>query len=322
MTDLGECRVLVTPTSFARHDRSLREHLESQIHEAVYNEEGRPLTSDELRELIGEFDGYIAGLDVIDRPVIEEAGRLKVIARYGVGVDNVDLDAAEEHDIVVCNTPGANADSVSELTIGLMLAVARHICQASTATKSGRWPRMDGKMLGDKTIGLIGFGAIGTSVARRLQAFGCRLIAHDPFIEEERAEELNVGLVELEQLLTRADILSLHCPLTEQTRDLIGPESLRQMKSGAILINTARSELIDESALAEAIQSGHIAGVGLDVFREQPPTLPHPLLDLPEVIATPHMGSHTDGAVNAMGWAALNDCLAVLRGEEPKNRIV
>ncbi len=322
MVDLGECRVLVTPTSFARHDRSLREHLESRVRQAVYNEEGRPLTSEELVELIPDFDGFIAGLDAIDRPVIEAAERLKVIARYGTGVDNVDLKAAQERGVVVCNTPGANADSVAELAIGLMFALARHICRASAATKSGEWPRMDGRLLGGKTVGLIGFGRIGTSVARRLQGFDCRLLAYDPYPQEERANELNVGLLPQEQVLRQSDFISLHCPLTEETHGLVDADFLATLKRGAYLINTARGELIVEAALADALRRGHLAGAALDAFKRQPPTLPHPLLELPHVIATPHMGSHTDGAVNAMGWAALHDCLAVLRGEEPSHPVV
>lgn len=322
MVDLGECRVLVTPTSFARHDRSLREHLESQIREAVYNEEGRPLTSDELVELIPDFDGFIAGLDTIDRPVIEAAERLKVIARYGTGVDNVDLEAAREQGIVVCNTPGANADSVAELAVGHMLALARKICRASASTKSGEWPRMDGKMLGGKAVGLIGFGSVGSSVAGRLQGFDCQLLAYDPHPREELARELDVSLLPEEQVLRQSDFVSLHCPLTEETRGLVDADFLANLKRGAYLINTARGELIDEFALADAIRRGHVAGAALDVFQQQPPTLPHPLLELPQVIATPHMGSHTDAAVNAMGWAALHDCLAVLRGEDPNHPVI
>ncbi|MFP3853598.1 MAG: phosphoglycerate dehydrogenase [Anaerolineales bacterium] len=322
MTGLAEKRVLVTPTSFARHDRELREHLELQVRETVYNEKGRPLTSEELVRRIPKFDGFIAGLDEIDRPVIEAADHLKVIARYGVGVDNVDLEAAASRGIVVCNTPGANADSVAELAIGLMLAIARKLCQASSATKSGEWPRLDGRVLAGKTVGLVGLGSIGSSVVLRLKGFNCNTLAHDPFIASHRSDDLGVRLVNWPTLLAESDILSLHCPLTEQTRGLMDSKALRQMKSGAILINTARGGLIDEAALAEAIRNGHIAGAGLDVFSQQPPETPHPLLDLPAVIATPHMGSHTDGAVNAMGWAALQDCLAVLKGEEPSNRVI
>lgn len=322
MVDLASCQVLVTPTSFGRHDPALQEELESQVRAVHYNRRGRPLTSEELIELIPQFDGFIAGLDDIDRPVIEAAERLRVIARYGVGVDNVDLQAAAEHGIVVCNTPGANAGSVAELAVGLMLALSRQICSASTATKAGGWPRMDGRMLAGKVVGLIGFGAIGQSVAHYLQGFRCQLLAYDPVLAEERADALDVSLVPLAEIQRRADVVSLHCPLTEETRDLIGADFLAAMKPGGLLINTARGELIDEQAVAMAVERGQLAGVGLDVYRQQPPRLPHPLLELSSVIATPHLGSHTDGAVNAMGRRAMSGCLAVLRGEEPADRVV
>lgn len=322
MTDLADCRVLVTPTSFGRHDPTLHEHLEAQVRAVEYNNRGRPLTSEELIELIPTYHGLIAGLDDIDRHVLDAADRLKVIARYGVGVDNVDLEAAAEHGIVVCNTPGANADSVAELTIGLMLALSRRLCSGSTATKAGEWPRIDGGMLGGKVIGLVGFGAIGQAVARLLRGFDCQLLAYDPVPAEEQARALHVSLVSLEVVQRSSDLISLHCPLTESTGDMVDAEFLSAMKPGAYLINTARGELVDEQALAAAIERGHLAGAGLDVLRQQPPNLPHPLLELEAVIATPHTGSHTDGAVNAMGWRSLEDCLAVLQGDEPAHRVV
>lgn len=322
MTSLKDRRILVTPRSFARHDPALREELEEQVGSVVYNEEGRPLTADELIGVISDCDGYIAGLDEINASVIDAALRLKVIARYGTGIDNVDLAAAERKGIAVCSTLGANTSSVAELTVGFMLALARQLCRASSATKSGSWGRIDGTALGGKSVGLIGFGAIGSAVAGMLRGFNCRVSAYDPFPNGDRAAELNVELVPLEDVQRQSDILSLHCPLTDVTRNFVDADFLSRMKKGAFLINTARGELVDEDALANALQGGHLAGAALDVFHQQPPTLANPLLELPQVIATPHMGSHTDGAINAMGWQALNDCLNVLKGLEPTNRVV
>ena len=180
---------------------------------------------------------------------------------------------------------------------------------------------MRGISLEDKVIGLIGFGAIGREVARKLKGFNCRVVAFDPIADYEIAAELKVDILSLEEVIRNADLLSLHCPVTDDTRNLVNTEFLEVMKPGSYLINTARGELINENALYDAIQSGRLGGAALDVFSKQPPDAENPLLSLPQVLATPHMGSHTDGATNAMGWKALNDCLAVLRGEEALYRV-
>jgi D-3-phosphoglycerate dehydrogenase len=318
---LKHCRVLVTPTSYGKNNPALKTQLEAEVGEVVYNTTGRPLSDTDLMEVISEFDGFIAGLDTISRPVIEAATNLKVIARYGVGVDAVDLEAAQENGIIVTNTPGANSVSVAELTVGLMLSLARNIPLATKVTKSGEWPRLGGLSLEGKVIGLLGFGAIGQQVARRLSGFDCTILAYDPVIEERQAADLNVELVQYEDLLRQADFLSLHCPLTDETKGMVNPEFLEQMKDGAYLINTSRGELVDENALYEAIDRDKLRGAALDVFTKQPPNPDNPLLSLEQVIPTPHMGAHTDGATNAMGWIALNDCLAVLRGEKPEHRV-
>jgi len=322
MNDLKSYRVLVTPTSYARNDPKLRIDLEALVGEVIYNTKGRPLTSDELVQVIPQIDGYIAGLDKIDCAVIGAAKRLKVIARYGVGVDGVDLNAAKEKGIVVTNTPGANSASVAELTVGLILSLAREIPVAAQETKSGHWTRLSGLSLEGKVIGLLGFGAIGRQVARRLVGFNCRILAYDPYPDHEYAQTTAVELVSRDEVVGKSDFLSLHLPLSQETQDLVDGTFLQKMKPGAFLINTSRGELVDELALYAALKSGHLSGAALDVFTQQPPDANNPLLTLPQVIATPHMGAHTDGATNAMGWRALIDCLAVLRGEKPKYRVV
>ena len=321
MPNIKDCRVLVTPTSYASHDPTLRTELEAEVGEVVYNTTGKPHSSSELRELVLGCDGFIAGLDTIDRAVIEVADRLKVIARYGVGVDNVDLKAAKDKGIVVTNTPGSNATSVAELTVGLILSLARSIPIANSAAKAGEWPRMRGVTLDGKVVGLIGFGSIGKKVARRLIGFDCTILVYDPIPDREFAESLAVELRPLDEVIREAQFLSLHCPLLPETREMVNVDFLNQMKPGAFLINTSRGEIVDEAALVEALGSSHLRGVALDVFAKQPPGEDNPLLALPQVIATPHMGSHTDGAANAMGWGALRDCLAVLRGEEPQHPV-
>lgn len=319
---LKECRVLCTPTSFAAKDPAMRQALETQVGEAIYNPTRRPLTASELLELIPGVDGFIAGLDKIDRRVITAADQLKVIARYGVGVEAVDLQAAKENGIVVTNTPGANSASVAELTIALMLSLARDLPATLQATKAGEWPRKSGLSLEGKVIGLVGFGSIGQHVALRLRGFDCKLLAYDPYTPAKKAADLGVQMATLEQVVHQSDFLSLHCAVTEETRGMVDATFLEQMKPGAYLINTARGELVDESALLDALQSQKLAGAALDAFTTEPPGADNPLLALPNLLATPHMGAHSDSATNAMGWMALNDCLAVLKGEPPKYRVI
>lgn len=322
MKPLQECHVLVTPTSYGRYQKSLCTDLETAVERVTYNQSGKPLSSAQLQGLLADVDGYIAGLDEIDDDAIAAAPRLQVIARYGVGIDKVDLEAARRRDIVVTNTPGANAGSVAELTIALMLNLVRPILQAATKTRQGEWPRTKGISLAGKTIGLIGLGAIGKEVARRLAGFGCRVLAYDVALDAPFVAQHDVEMVTMPDLLAQADIVSLHVPLLPATRGLVDAAFLAQMKPGAFLVNTARGELVDETALLAALQSEKVRGAALDAFRQEPPDAANPLLQLPQVIPTPHMGAHTDGATNAMGRMALADCLAVLQGREPRHRIV
>ncbi len=309
--------MLVTPTSYGKNDSRLRSELEAAVEVVIYNPFERPLTSTELRALLPGCDGYIAGLDYIDRAALETADRLRVIARYGAGVDRIDLAAAAEKSIVVTNTPMANAVSVAELTIGLMLSLARSIPTLANETRGGGWPRTVGVTLEGKTIGLIGLGSIGKAVARRLRAFECTLLGYDPAADARLGSTLGIELAPLDEVIRRSDFLSLHVPLLPTTRKMVDASFLARMKPASFLINTARGEVIDDGALAEALQMGHLRGAALDVFSQEPPDRTHLLFALPQVITTPHCGAHTDGAANAMGWAALRDCLAVLRGEAP-----
>jgi len=320
--DLQSCRILVTPTTYGASEQSLRTELESIVGEVVYNDLGRPLSSDELKLRLPGIDGYIAGLDTVDRAALENADRLKVIARYGVGVDKVDLAAARERSIVVANTPDANSVSVAELAVGFMISLARSIPQSNVQMKSGKWPRHRGLTLQGKIVGLLGFGAIGKEVARRLAGWKCRIIAFDPQPDLDTARALGVELLTTEDVLAQSEFLSLHLPVVAATRHMVNAEFLARMKRGAFLINTARGELIDDAALAAALDSGQIAGAALDVYSQEPPALDNCLLGKLQVITTPHCGSHTDGATDAMGRGALNACIAVLRGDEPEHPVV
>lgn len=322
MKTLKECHILVTPTSYGQHDPGLKTELESLVGQVSYNDTGKPLSSDQIAALLPGVDGYIAGLDTIDDAALAAAGSLRVIARYGVGTDNVDLAAARARGIVVTNTPGANAQAVAELAVALLLLLARPVLSAAAATREGGWPRTAGLSLGGKTIGLVGFGAIGRHVARLLSGFDCRLMTSDPWCNLDMAANLGVAVVELDELLAASDFISLHAPVTPETRGMVDAAFLSKMKAGAFLVNTARGELVDEGALYEALVSGHVRGAALDAFASEPPGAGNPLLSLPNVIATPHMGAHTDGATTTMGRMALADCLAVLRGDEPIYRVM
>jgi D-3-phosphoglycerate dehydrogenase len=319
--NLKECRLLVTPTSYGKNDPRLKTELEALVGEVIYNPTGKPLTSAEVAKLLPGVDGYIAGLDGIDASALEAADRLKVIARYGVGVDSVDLAAARAKGIVVTNTPGANSVSVAELALGLMLALARQIPEAVEAVHQGKWPRYSGISLEGKVIGILGLGAIGKQLARRLAGFDCRILAYDPFADSAFAESNRVQLATMEEVICQADFVSLHLPLLPETRGLVNDDFLSKMKKGSFLINTSRGEAIDETALLKALQSGHLKGAGLDAFTVEPPDPQNPLLALPQVIATPHLGAQTDGATSNMGWFAMRDCLAVLRGETPVYKV-
>jgi D-3-phosphoglycerate dehydrogenase len=320
--NLKDCRLLVTPTSYGKNDSRLKTELEAQVGEAIYNPTGKPLTSAEVANLLPGIDGYIAGLDGIDANALKSADRLKVISRYGVGVDNVDLAAAREKGIVVTNTPGANSVSVAELALGLMLALARQIPEAVEAVHQGKFPRYTGVSLEGKTIGILGLGAIGKQLARRLAGFDCKIVAYDPFADIAFAKDNHVELGTMDEIIKQADFVSLHLPLLPETRGIVNEAFLSKMKKGSFLINTSRGEAIDEDALLKALQSGHLKGAGLDAFAVEPPDPKNPLLALSQVIATPHLGAQTDGATSNMGWFAMKDCLAVLKGEKPTYQVL
>jgi len=319
---LKDCRLLVTPTSYGKNDVRLKTELEAQVGEVIYNPTGKPLTSAEVANLLPGIDGYIAGLDGIDANALKSADRLKVIARYGVGVDSVDLAAAREKGIVVTNTPGANSVSVAELALGLMLALARQIPEAVEAVHQGKFPRYTGVSLEGKTVGILGLGAIGKQLARRLAGFDCKLVAYDPFADIAFAKGNHVELDTMDEVIKQADFVSLHLPLLPETRGIVNENFLGKMKKGSFLINTSRGEAIDEDALLKALQSGHLKGAGLDAFAVEPPDPKNPLLALSQVIATPHLGAQTDGATSNMGWFAMKDCLAVLKGEKPTYQVL
>jgi len=273
------------------------------------------LKPEQLEAIIGGYDALaVRSATKVTARLLEKASRLRVVGRAGVGVDNVDLEAATRRGVVVMNTPGGSSVTVAELTLAHMLALSRHVAQATASVKSGRWEkkRFQGHELHGKTLGVVGIGNIGSVVVQRCQALGMKVLAYDPFISAEAAAKLGVTLVSLEELWPRADVISLHVPLTEQTRNLVNAATLAKMKKGALLVNCARGGVIDELALAEALRAGHLGGAALDVFEKEPVAPDHPLLQLESFICTPHLGASTEEAQAAVAIAIAEQLVAFL----------
>jgi D-3-phosphoglycerate dehydrogenase / 2-oxoglutarate reductase len=255
------------------------------------------LKGDALREAIRGCDGVIVrSATRITADLLEDPGKLKAIVRAGVGVDNIDVAAATRRGILVMNTPGGNTVSTAELTIAMMMALARNIPTGDATTKQGKWDRskLVGTQLAGKTIGVIGLGRIGREVARRAAGLDMKVIGFDPFLAPAAASELGINAVSnLEELLPACDFVTVHTPLTDETRNLLGAKQLQLLPPGARVVNCARGGIINEEALVDALQSGHLGGAALDVFVEEPPKPDHPLLKLPNVVITPHLGAST-----------------------------
>ncbi len=285
------------------------------------------LSEEELAQLIGDYDALIVRSGTkVTRRVIERAARLKVIGRAGIGVDNIDVDAATERGIFVVNAPSAVTTATAEHTFALLLALLRKIPQAWQSVREGKWERTKfvGNQLQGKTIGIIGLGRIGTQVARYAKAFGLRVLACDPFITEERARQLGIELRELDDLLRDADIVTVHVPLTKETRHLLDARALSLMKPTAVLVNTARGGVVDEEALYEALVQGRLAGAALDVLKHEPPkegTASARLTQLPNVIVTPHLGASAKEAQEEAAMEVAKQVLAVLRGDFPTTAV-
>jgi len=277
----------------------------------------------DLAQVIGDYDGIvIRSATKLTADLIGRADRLKVIGRAGVGVDNVDIDAATRKGIVVANAPESTVVSASEHTIGLLLALSRNIPQAYAALKDGRWERSryGGIEVADKTLGVLGFGRIGQQVARRALGLGMRVVAHDPFVARDRFRELGVERAETsDEVLAVAEFLTLHVPLTEATRGLVDAEMIARMRDGVRIVNTARGELVDEVALADALRSGKVAAAALDVFSEEPYS--GPLLGLDNVVATPHLAASTEEAQDRAGVIVAEQVAAALEGGLVSNAV-
>jgi len=257
------------------------------------------LASKDLAAIITSYEGLVVrSATKVTAEVIAKADKLKVIGRAGVGLDNVDVEAATKRGIICMNVPAGNTTSTAEHTMSMLMALARQIPQADAHVRGGKWERSKfvGTELFGKTLGIVGLGRIGTEVAKRAQSFGMRILAFDPFLSTERAQQLEVQVAPIETVIKEADFLTVHTPLTSQTQHLIGAKELAMMKKGVRVLNCARGGIIDEAALCKALSDGHVAGAALDVYEKEPPAADNPLFKLPNVVLTPHLGAATEEA--------------------------
>jgi D-3-phosphoglycerate dehydrogenase len=313
-------RIFVASRSFGRVvDDGVR--LLEGVGELAWNPLGRALTSRELQGFLRDVDAALLGNDVCDRAVFESAERLKVVSRHGMGVDAVDLQAATEHGVLVTNTPHVNAVAVAEHALALMLGLLRRIPAADASVKAGRWEGlkfMGGELYG-KTLGIVGLGAIGVELARRARGLGMNVLYVKRRRSLELEEQLGLTFKPLNELLKESDIVSIHLPLTDETKGLIGEEEIASMKPNAYIINTARGGIINLNALTQALKAGRLAGAALDVYDSEPPNFNHPLFKLENVILTPHIAAYTVEAVRRMDITAAENILKALKGQIPEH---
>lgn len=315
-------KVLVTATNYSKYCQAGKEILENAGCEIIENPHGRPYTFEELKEIVPGIDGVVAGVDTWDENVFMLAPNLKAIARFGVGVDNIDLEAAKKRGIIVCNSPGINSSAVAEQAAALILCAVRRIPEMNRAVRKGEWPRPMFHELKSRTVGLLGFGAIARNLAERLAGFHPQIIAYDKYPNMAEAERLNVRMVSQEEVLKQSDIISIHLPATPETKHLICRETIEQMKDGAYLINTARGSIVCEKDAADALAGGKLAGFATDVFETEPIDLSGPLFEMPNYIATPHVSAETYENCEQTSIVTAKALLAVFQGKEPDNRLV
>lgn len=310
-------KVLLTTTSYQDTPGPHHELLESSGVE-VHRERG-PLPESKMLELAGDFDAFLCGDDVITRAVLDKSlPKLKIISKYGIGVDKIDVASCTELGIPLTFCPGVNHTTVAEHTFGLMLAVFRHLLEQANAVREGNWKRMTGHEIMGKTIGVIGLGRIGKEVVKRANAFGMNVVGLDLYWPEEFANEQGVEKVDtFEQVFEKCDIISLHTNLTDETRNMIRTETIEKMKQDVVIVNCARGELVNSVDMAAALASGRVGGYATDVLDQEPPSADHPLLSAPNCLITPHIGSRTFESVERQAMMATQNLINCLKGEQP-----
>ena len=315
-------KILVTVTYYSIFCEAGKRILQDAGCEIIENTYGRPFTAEELEELVGDLDGAIAGADGRSEHIFRAALKMKVLVRFGVGVDNFDLEAAKKYGITVCNCPGINTTAVAEQAVALILGLTRQIVWLNKETKEGKWPRIMMHELKSCTVGILGFGSIGRNICEKLKVFSPVLIAYDKYVDEKEAERLGVEMVSFEEVLKRSDVISVNLPAVPETIGIINSQNITKMKNGVYLVNTARGSLVKEKDVAEAIRTGKIAGFATDVYAREPITRENPLLSSDRVIMTPHTSAETYENCETTSCVTAKIVLVVLRGREPENRLV
>ncbi|MGD0330697.1 MAG: phosphoglycerate dehydrogenase [Nitrososphaeria archaeon] len=305
--------IAITSKSYGVHCKKAVELLE----EFAAVDRKNVSSEDEMRSIAMDYDGVIVGNEKMDRDILISSDKLRIIARHGVGVDNIDLDAATQKGIIVTYTPQSNSDSVAEYAIMLMLGIAKNFPKASYEISNGKWVRLLGSELLCKTVGIVGFGAVGRRVAKKLSGFDVKILAYDPFVKGNEIEKEGALPVGLDELLRTSDFVTIHVALSAETHHLINRDRLRLMKKSAFLINTSRGSIIDESALYDSLKNGEISGAALDVFEQEPITKDNPLLMLDNVVLSPHMANFTSEALIRMDMMNAEDLKRFFQGKKP-----
>lgn len=305
-------KILITPRSFGKTDKSVFDLFENTEYQIVVNPYGQILTKEQMIECVKDVVGIIVGVDPLDKDVIDAAPNLKAIAKYGVGTDNIDTEYAKLKGIPVSITAGANSNAVADYTFALMLAVARKVTLINNMCHEKKWTKVIGSDIYGKTLGVLGLGAIGKGVAKRSSGFDMKVFAYDLYWDDEYAEKNNITYSTPQKIFETCDFISLHLPLTNDTRNMINEAALSSMKPNCILINTARGGLIDESALVKALKNGVILGAGLDVFNNEPPEGDE-IYQLDNLIMGSHCAASTNGASEQMSYLSATHLLNDLK---------
>lgn len=309
-------KILSTSPTFGYYVSEPTEYLKRHDCKVELVPQGKKMSEEELAQSVTECDAIIVGVEKITATVIQTSKKMKVIAKHGAGVDNIDVKTASDRKIVVTSAPGANSDAVADLTLGLFLSLARQIPYADRSVKEGGWPRVVGVQVNEKVLGIIGLGQIGKKVAQRALGFDMKVLAYDVVKDDAFAQKRGITYLSLDEILSQSDFISIHLPLIPSTLRLIGERELHLMKKEAFLVNISRGDIVDEEALYQALKERRIRGAALDVFSQEPPR-DNPLLALDNVISTPHMGGYTYEALRETGMICVRSIVDVLEGRHP-----
>lgn len=313
-------KVFITSRSFGQVcDEPLNILKENNI-EVEFKQKKELLGEDDFIKVIEEYDAIILGADRLTAKAIERGGKLKIICKHGAGVDNIDIIAARRKNIYVTNVPTANSDAVADVAMGLVIDGARRISYAAGRVKNGYWEKIIGTDVYKKTIGIIGYGAIGKRVARRAKGFDMEVLVFDPYLERIPGDFESIKLVSMDEVISNADFVTIHIPLNDKTRDLIDEQQLRRMKKGSMVINTSRGGIVNEEALYKYLANGHLGGAGLDVTENEPP-FGSPLMTLDNVTILPHIASYSEEAINAVDMVCARNVVKALNGQQPGNML-